>query len=65
MNNSIRFEGGTKNRNEKIICIICLEHLNIGVELILDHFMEGLEYMAGFKFIFHKESPTYSSMIVK
>ena len=64
MNNSTRFKVGTKNRIKKIICIICFEHFNIGLELILDHFMEGLEYMAGFKFIFNKESPTYSSMII-
>ena len=44
--------------------IIGLEDLNLGLELILDHFKKVYEDLANLKFINHEKYPSESSVII-
>ena len=55
MNNTIRFEVGTKSSVEEVSSIINFEDLNICVELCLDYRMKVFENLAIVWFIFHKK----------
>ena len=41
-----------------------LENLNLGSELILDHFMKVYKDLASFRFIYHEKYPSESSLII-
>ena len=41
-----------------------LENLNLGLELILDHFMKVYKYLASLRFIYHEKYPSESSLII-
>ena len=44
--------------------IIGPEDLNLGLELILDHFMKVYEYLANLRFIYHEKYSSKSSVII-
>ena len=44
--------------------IIGLEDLNLGLELILDHFKKVYEDLANLRFIHHEKYPSESSVII-
>ena len=44
--------------------IIGLEDLNLGLELILDHFKKVYEDLANLRFINHEKYPSESSVII-
>ena len=44
--------------------IISLEDLNLGLKLILDHFMKVYEDLANLGFIYHEKCSSESSVII-
>ena len=49
---------------EVLSSIIGLENLNLGLELIVDHFMKVYKDLASLRFIYHEKYPSESSVII-
>jgi len=64
MYNALLGEVMTKNSIEVFFAIICSQNLNFGMKLPLHHGMKDLENRTHFRFVFHKEYPCKSRMIV-
>ena len=41
-----------------------LENLNLGLELIVDHFMKVYKDLASLRFIYHEKYPSESSVLI-